>query len=454
MKFNPLTSRASATTLLVMAFALSNTHAAPLFGSKSVAESLASYISPLRFLVPDSPEYDQFPLANDRDADEDDNYEYVSPLLSAPDHETCPIDTPISCSAPGEEDSCCYEGSNGMFLATQFWDYNPATGPSDLFTTHGLWSNMCGGGYKQFCNPSWAIHNATAVLEQMDELDLLKEMQYTWKDISGRDADLWEHEFNKHATCMYTLNPSCYKKSSSQYQYVVDFFKTVVSLESTLGTYKFLEEAGIVPSEDKPYSKQDILDAIHTHTNHTVRLGCTRSGALQEVWYYFHLRGSVVSGSFIPMDTPDKDSCSDSVWYYPKGSKKNPIPGYPRPGKPGKPGVPATKGHIRLENQPGCLISNGHWYTSGTCATFRKREATFGGITITSSKGNCDVVDGVFNCARGNSLGQFTEDGDGNIVYGGQSTWSAEKQPTGPNQQPVSIGDKGELTFKMKVVNK
>lgn len=97
-------------------------------------------------------------------------------------------------------------------MATQFWDYNPATGPKDLFTTHGLWSNKCGGGYEQFCNKGWAINNATAVLEEMGAYDLLKEMQYTWKDISGRDADLWEHEFNKHATCMYTVNPACYKR--------------------------------------------------------------------------------------------------------------------------------------------------------------------------------------------------------------------------------------------------
>lgn len=78
---------------------------------------------------------------------------------------------------------------------------------------------------KQFCNPSWAIHNATAVLEQMDELDLLKEMQYTWKDISGRDADLWEHEFNKHATCMYTLNPSCYKNHRANISMSLTFSK-------------------------------------------------------------------------------------------------------------------------------------------------------------------------------------------------------------------------------------
>lgn len=451
MKINSFTHSTAAILLFT---ASAYTEAAPLVNLESLASFVASHASPLRFMFPES--YNQLPLLNDDDLPDSDipSPEYNPPVLSSPDRDTCPIDTPISCSNPDQENSCCYESSNGMFLATQFWDYNPATGPDDLFTTHGLWSNLCGGGYKQFCNPSWAIHNATEVLENMGQHELLKEMQRTWKDISGRDADLWEHEFNKHGTCMYTLNPSCYQKTAKKYQYVVDFYKTVVALEATLPTYEFLKEKGIMPTEDKSYPKQDIIDAIQSHTNHTVRLGCTRSGALQEVWYYYHLRGSVGSGTFIPIHTPDRDTCPDDVWYYPKGSKKSPIPGYPKPGKPGAPGVPAKKGHIRLDNQPGCLISNGHWYTSGTCATFRKREATFGGITITSSKGNCNVVDGVFTCARGVALGQFTEDEEGYIVYGGQDTWSAESVPKGPHQVPISSGNDGEIKFKIKVVDK
>lgn len=114
----------------------------------------------------------------------------------------------------------------------------------------------------------------------------------------------------------------------------------MVTLERTLPTYKWLEKAGIEPSEDKPYTKAEIIDAIKQHTNHTVRLGCNRFGALQEVWYYFHLQGAVVSGHFVPIDTPDRETCSDQIWYYPKGTKKSPIPGYPNPGKPGKPGNP------------------------------------------------------------------------------------------------------------------
>ena len=55
------------------------------------------------------------------------------------DAETCPNDTPLSCSTSSEEASCCYNTPGGAFLLTQFWDYDPSTGPSDSWTIHGLW---------------------------------------------------------------------------------------------------------------------------------------------------------------------------------------------------------------------------------------------------------------------------------------------------------------------------
>lgn len=36
------------------------------------------------------------------------------------------------------KDTCCFE-ANGQLLQTQFWDFNPASGPSNSWTIHGLW---------------------------------------------------------------------------------------------------------------------------------------------------------------------------------------------------------------------------------------------------------------------------------------------------------------------------
>lgn len=34
---------------------------------------------------------------------------------------------------------CCFNAPGGSLLQTQFWDTDPATGPSDSWTIHGLW---------------------------------------------------------------------------------------------------------------------------------------------------------------------------------------------------------------------------------------------------------------------------------------------------------------------------
>lgn len=34
---------------------------------------------------------------------------------------------------------CCFNAPGGALLQTQFWDTNPASGPDDSWTIHGLW---------------------------------------------------------------------------------------------------------------------------------------------------------------------------------------------------------------------------------------------------------------------------------------------------------------------------
>ena len=34
---------------------------------------------------------------------------------------------------------CCFNAPGGSLLQTQFWDTNPASGPSNSWTIHGLW---------------------------------------------------------------------------------------------------------------------------------------------------------------------------------------------------------------------------------------------------------------------------------------------------------------------------
>lgn len=62
-------------------------------------------------------------------------------------------------------------------------------------------------------------------------------MQTYWKDDEGDDEGFWEHEWNKHGTCINTIEPSCYTDYYPQEE-VGDFFQKVVDLFQGLDTYK------------------------------------------------------------------------------------------------------------------------------------------------------------------------------------------------------------------------
>ena len=37
------------------------------------------------------------------------------------------------------QDTCCFNYPGGQMLLTQFWDADPAIGPEESWTIHGLW---------------------------------------------------------------------------------------------------------------------------------------------------------------------------------------------------------------------------------------------------------------------------------------------------------------------------
>ena len=60
-----------------------------------------------------------------------------TPFANAP---SCPSDSPLSChNSTVAPDSCCFIYPGGQLLQTQFWDADPAVGPADSWTLHGLW---------------------------------------------------------------------------------------------------------------------------------------------------------------------------------------------------------------------------------------------------------------------------------------------------------------------------
>ena len=186
--------------------------------------------------------------------------------------DSCPIDSPISCSRNAQElenvNSCCYESPAGVILLTQFWDYNPATGPDNLFTQHGLWGNMCSYGYPQFCDPSLEINPngeiiRSIIVDQFGDEELYNNMSYSWKDYHGKDSSFWAHEYNKHGTCMTTLSPSCFTSQNyTRFENVVNFYKKTVEIWSQLDTFEFLAAAGIYPTVSRKYKLSQVQEAL------------------------------------------------------------------------------------------------------------------------------------------------------------------------------------------------
>ncbi|CAP72981.1 uncharacterized protein PODANS_2_4050 [Podospora anserina S mat+] len=250
---------------------------------------------------------------------------FYDPLTSGP---SCPIDGPVSChnSTPiAEPNSCCFVYPGGKILLTQFWDQQVhAGGAEEDWTLHGLWPDLCDGTYDQFCNMTPQYHNITAVLEQHGQHELVQFMDRYWLASSGPNSRLWEHEFNKHGTCINTLAPACYGDSHKPGLEVVDYFQRAAALFRTLDTYHALQTAGIVPHPRKHYPLADVQAALEKYSGGKVVLRCGgRRDVLHEAWYVYFIRGSLQTGDFIPAQDrggkeEDAGNCAPWIKYLPK----------------------------------------------------------------------------------------------------------------------------------------
>ncbi|KAF1988375.1 ribonuclease M [Aulographum hederae CBS 113979] len=356
---------------------------------------------------------------------------------------SCPADSQLSChNTTMQANLCCFNAPGGQLLQTQFWDTAPATGPSDSWTIHGLWPDRCDGTYDASCDASRAYTNITQILQAFGADDVLSYMQTYWKDYQGNDETFWEHEWGKHGTCVSTLEPECYT-SYQPTEEVVDFFTKTVNLFKALPSYQWLAAAGITPSTTATYTSAQIQTALGANRNgYEVTLGC-KSGALNEIWYHYNVKGSVQTGSFVATD-PDgtKSTCpATGVKYLPKtgGGSGTTMTTSTKTttSAPGGTGAPFSgKGYLNAVSGTGCLISAGTWYSSGTCATFTAASSG-SGFTLSSSKGKCGIVSGAFTCASSVSTATVFTSSGGNLASSGATTFYANAVPAGSTQQTV-----------------
>lgn len=207
-------------------------------------------------------------------------------------------------------------------LQTQFWDTNPSTGPSNSWTIHGLWPDHCDGTFSENCDPSRDYTNISTLLTDNGGTSTLNFMNEFWVSDDGTNEAFWDHEWATHGTCYSTLEPKCLPSGSPRGLEAVAFFETVVNLFQTLPTYTFLSDAGITPSATKTYTLSKLTSALASGSGgFTPSLDCDGSTITQISWY-FNLKGSVIDGTFVPINAAETGSCSSSkgLKYPPKST--------------------------------------------------------------------------------------------------------------------------------------
>lgn len=216
------------------------------------------------------------------------------------------------------------------------------------------------GSYTQYCdlarqydpvpspNTTNALPNGTAVhpyqgsnigtfLEPYGKHSLLAWMTENWISNSGPNADLWAHEFSKHATCFSTFDLPCYGPQYREHEDVVDYFETAIGYQKKYPTWQWLAKHSILPSNTTGYSRLQLEDALTAEHGAVPYVGCggprynetaagraaqsTDSGrtVLSEVWYYMHVQGRPRSHVYVPVDQTGSSGCTNAtggVWYY------------------------------------------------------------------------------------------------------------------------------------------
>ncbi|KAF9460114.1 ribonuclease T2, partial [Collybia nuda] len=270
-----------------------------------------------------------------------------SALTTYPNISSCLLEPFIySCqNASNIVNSCCSPTPGGLVLQTQFW--NTYTGlekegqklPKGSWTIHGLWPDNCDGSFEQYCDlsrqydpaPSPSIlPDGTIVLpyigpsvdmfvKKFGREDILEYMNKFWINQGAPNADLWAHEFSKHATCTSTFNTACYGSSYKKHQDLVNYFESTIRAFHQFPTYDILAAFGILPSNKTGYQLNKLQNAMKSQTGAVPFLGCRLGGTvLSEVWYFNHVFGTEQYGTYKPLDSTTISTCSTDkpIWYY------------------------------------------------------------------------------------------------------------------------------------------
>ncbi|PVU97880.1 hypothetical protein BB561_000270 [Smittium simulii] len=221
--------------------------------------------------------------------------DYATPNKCLTNGKRCPLEA-FSCSSPGV-DSCCTP-KYGMMVMAYSWSHQ--IGPSDKFTIHGLWPNYCNGTYlpNAGCDAT-RVYPAVGDMVKKVSKETYDFMDKYWLANNGDNDSFWTHEWNKHGTCLNTIDPNCYTvKSYSPEKNVVDYFDKAIALYQKYDFTTILAKHNIVATANttdssitKKYTKKQVTDAIKAETGFESVVYCSK-GTLSEIWMYFYMRNN------------------------------------------------------------------------------------------------------------------------------------------------------------------
>ncbi|RKP09066.1 RNase Sy, partial [Thamnocephalis sphaerospora] len=225
----------------------------------------------------------------------------------------CP-DT-LSCPAGGGPpvDRCC-SPAMGLLVFVQQW--YPKLGPSDAFTLHGLWPDECNGdqGPRNGCDSRRNYPNLGRIIKNADP-DLYTSMTTFWPSYKKNVELFWSHEWNKHGTCVSTLEPQCLSETAEPHTDVLVYFRTALALREQFNPYKVLADKNIVPGN--LYDRELITTTLQEAWGVPVRITCRR-GQINEIWLWMKVRGRDHYIATPPVKPSKAQECGSSIYYPPK----------------------------------------------------------------------------------------------------------------------------------------